>query len=387
MAILSGINTNLRGSAGSWTFCKHKGQTVAKQKVDKKSTPVRTLRLMRRRTQLGNLVNMYRAFAGNLHPSFQGKGVLLTDYNEFVSANFNIVKVYLTKSERRSGGCVAAPYMITNGSLPSIEVSGGSVQKTDIALGSTFAITASTTVKEFSDAVIASNPDRFCQGDQITCYIAIQKTNNVTHVPYIVVKCQKVTLNRQASTILLRSVVGAEGFSVVDGHLGAGAAINGAIAWVHSRRSANGTQVSSQYFVVTNSLLASYQSEAHLTAAIDSYGGVNKEEYLTPDNDDQLDIDLLFGGGGSNPSPSSEQEPRTARLELRAPNPGSLTFTVNGEEYEEPMQFEIGTTVAVHAEPSNGWNFVKWRDIDSSEPDYEFEITGDTVLIGDTEEA
>ena len=75
MAILSGINTRLRGSAGDWTFARLNGQTVAKQKVEAKENPTRTFAQVVRRVQWANLVALYQAFEGNLHPSFENKGV------------------------------------------------------------------------------------------------------------------------------------------------------------------------------------------------------------------------------------------------------------------------------------------------------------------------
>ena len=43
MAILTGINTRLHGSAGDWTFARVGDRTIAKQKVEKKAVPTRTL--------------------------------------------------------------------------------------------------------------------------------------------------------------------------------------------------------------------------------------------------------------------------------------------------------------------------------------------------------
>ena len=76
MAILSGINTRLRGSAGDWTFSRLNGQTVAKQKVETKENPTRTFAQMIRRVQWANLVALYQAFEGNLHPFVRKQGSL-----------------------------------------------------------------------------------------------------------------------------------------------------------------------------------------------------------------------------------------------------------------------------------------------------------------------
>ena len=86
MAILNGINTKLRGSIGQYTFQRLNGQTVAKEKVEKKAIPVRTLTQMLRRVRWANLVNMYRAFEGTLHPSFESKDPRVSDYNMFMQA-------------------------------------------------------------------------------------------------------------------------------------------------------------------------------------------------------------------------------------------------------------------------------------------------------------
>ena len=70
MAILTGINTRLRGSAGEWTFTRLGGRTVAKQKVERKEIPSRTFAQMRHRVRWANLVKLFRAFTGTLHHSF-----------------------------------------------------------------------------------------------------------------------------------------------------------------------------------------------------------------------------------------------------------------------------------------------------------------------------
>ena len=156
MAILTGINTRLRGSAGEWTFTRLGGRTVAKQKVERKEIPSRTFAQMRHRVRWANLVNLFRAFTGTLHPSFESRPQGVSDFNMFISSNIGGSPVYLTSQEATQGGAVVAPYQITRGSLPSVEVvangPNGEVG-TDISLGS-LTIGESTTLKQFSDAVV-----------------------------------------------------------------------------------------------------------------------------------------------------------------------------------------------------------------------------------------
>ena len=370
MAILTGINTKLKGSAGQWTFSRLKGQTVAKEKADKQSTPSRTMKQMKRRMQWANVVTMWRAFGSKLHPSFENKAQTVTDYGEFVSVNAGIVPVYLSKSEARQGGCVVAPYQITFGTLPAITVGDGTgdVKKTDIALGSTFAITSATTVKDFSDAVVDHNAD-FRDGDEIAVFIARQLVNAATQTPYVVIEAESVTLNRNDNETLLRDVVSEAGFSVVDECLGASAAVNGGIAWVHSRNTQNGTKVSSQRFIVTNTLLEQYQTAGKLSSAIESYGGLNGEDFLTPKTEDDEEP-------GPGPVPPADY---TLTLALDPEDAG--TYSVNGEhlavgEYEYPA----GAELEVHFEAAGGWTFGGWKNREETDPDFTLTLNGDTLL-------
>lgn len=286
MAILTGINTRLRGSAGDWTFARLNGKTVAKQKVERKAVPSRTYAQMAHRVQWANIVNLYRAFEGNLHPSFENKAHGISDFNEFVSANIGIVPVYLTKDEARQGGSVVAGYQVTRGSLPSIAITTGTgnVVVTDISLGS-ITVGSGTTLKIFSEAVVGNNRD-FEEGDQISVFIATQTVNGETNIPYVKIQAMEVTLDCHNETAELFDLVGTEGFGNVGGYLGAGSTVNGGIAYIHSRKTKSVTRVSTQRFFIANNILSNYQSDGQRIAAIVSYGGTQDKEFLTPNVDD-----------------------------------------------------------------------------------------------------
>ena len=275
----------MKGSAGDWTYSRVGGSTIAKQKVEKKENPSRSFAQMARRVRWRNIQNLWASFSGTLRPSFEGRAVRVSDANAFVSANIGGAPVYLTKEEAKQGACVVAAYEITNGSLPSIDVAAGTggVPVTDIALGNLI-IDSDTTLKEFSDAVVDNNSG-YVQGDQISCYIAIQEQNPVTGIPYVRIKAYEVTLNQRDEDTLLADVVAADGFSSVDGKLGASGAVSGGIAWVHSRKEAGQTHVSKQSFYVNNALLAQYQTAAKRIEAILSYGGKVSQLFLVPNTD------------------------------------------------------------------------------------------------------
>ena len=58
--------------------------------------------------------------------------------------------------------------------------------------------------------------------------------------------------------------------------------------WVHSREAVDGTlKVSTQFFYVENSALATYQSNSAIIASVNSYGGINSAAvYLQPELND-----------------------------------------------------------------------------------------------------
>lgn len=285
MAILTGINTRLRGSIGDYTFARVNGQTVASQKVEKKSVPVRSRSQMLVRMQLANLAHLYQSFKGNLRLGFEGKAMQVSDYNEFIRTNFNANQVYLTKSQVAQGGCVVAAYQLTRGSLSvvNVEFGAGDVPESDIALGS-LSLGSSTTLKAFSEAVLQNNPG-WQQGDQLSVFIARQTVDAATGVPRVEITSIEVTLDVEADTTMLGDLIDITLFGVVDGCLALAGPVNGAVAIVHSRKTKNGTLVSSQFFVVSNSYLAQFQSAAAFEAAVKSYGGLTQDEFLTPNVD------------------------------------------------------------------------------------------------------
>ena len=269
------------------TMRRVNGLTLTSEKVTRNTK--KTFAQTRRYVQLANIISMWRAFTGNLHPSFEGRRQLVSDMNMFVSANLGNIPVYLTRNEAKQGGAVVAPYQVTCGSLPSVDVvasgTNGEVG-TDISLGS-LTIGESTTVKQFSDAVVNNNTN-YQQGDQITCFVAKQSTNSVSGVPYVEIEAYEITLDQLDNETLL-SEFDPDGLVFTkmasSDKLGMSQAVNGGVVYIHSRKTSNGTKVSTQYFVVNNTLLANYQSDAKLVEAVKSYGGTTADAFLTPNVD------------------------------------------------------------------------------------------------------
>ena len=312
MAILNGILKKLNGSAGSLTFKQVNGQTV----VSEKATTVKNSRTpaqQRQRTKWGNVVQMYKGICPLINYGYEAKPAGCSDYNMFMKANMKLTDIYLTRDEVAGGGCIAAPYQLTQGTLPSIVTSGeGDNVRTDISLGD-LTINTETTVKDFAQAVVSNNAD-YDYGDQIAFFDVLQKVNAVSMIPYCQFSATNVVLDK-ASEVKLWDLVNKHGFaSSSDGFLmhaeGEG---NGVYGWVHSRKGASKTLVSTQVLIDNNAeMLAEYSGDNAYKRSVKTYGGestafltpgtmtTSGAEAATPSEEGNGGSDNTDGGGGSD---------------------------------------------------------------------------------------
>lgn len=291
MAKVNGVATQLSGKVGQLIYRQTKYGTVVYEAPTKASVPQRTEAQMQVRTQWGNMAAVYRQFNQTLKKGFEGLNGKMNDYNAFIQANTNVVKVYVPKSVRLNGGSVLAPYQITRGTLPSVAMvkNSGGVLVSDIALG-TLVIGAETTVADLANAVIAYNAG-FEAGDQVTFFYGQQTTDAVTGIPRARIYGFKVMLNPGDSTPLYEQVSEIGFSSVAAGGSGSGyvlgmsvAIADGAAVWVHSREDGTGgLKVSTQFLYVDSTVLAGYQTLEAMELSADSYGGINAGAvYLQP---------------------------------------------------------------------------------------------------------
>lgn len=311
MAILNGIIKKMTGSAGQLTFKTVNGQTVVSEKVTVVKN-ARTAGQQRQRMKWVNIIRMYSGIAPLLKNGFEKKMAQQSDYNMFVRLNSAASPVYLTKPEADGGACIAAPYQITQGSLPSIVIAGeGAEAKTDIALGS-LTISASTTVAEFAKAVVDNNAD-YNYGDQISFYNILQRVNAETNIPYCQFSACYVVLDKD-SAVKLWDLVNKAGFhsaSLSGGQyvLGHGDSEGDAVfAWVHSRYENGKTRVSTQFLINANSILADYQDDEAYALACKSYGGVSTV-FLQPDGTGVVSSGSSNSGGASDGGSGGSQTP------------------------------------------------------------------------------
>ena len=295
MAKFTGLLRKQVGSIGDLTFKQVNGVTIVSEKITQMTNP-RTDAQMRVRTRWNNIVAMYKGIRPLLNRGFESKAAGLSDFNMFMKMNMQKTPVYLTKQQVSGGACVAAPYQITQGSLPAIVLAGtGNGTKTDIYLGA-LTISGTTTVAQFSQAVVENNAD-YKYGDQISFFRIQQKTNEETGIPYCQFSASKVVLNAADTTTKLWDIVNRVGFASSDSCLGHNESnFVGAFGWVHSRKSSGKTLVSSQSLVAVNeTILAEHQGELAYNLSKSSYG-VTQEVFLSPG---EVESGATSGGGNS----------------------------------------------------------------------------------------
>ena len=275
MGTITSIN-EFSGKLGNMVGFKKKDGTYGVRKHQRKPNNPRTTAQMAVRVSIANMVAFWKAMVAVSRPNFENKPAGDSDYNVFFQTNYGNNPVYLTKQDVRAGTCVAAPYMITRGTLPTIAltaVSGGKM-KSDIALDD-FTITTETTVGELAQAICGGAPERFKEGDMLSV-IYVEQTevsdpDNNVYIPRVVVKALRIPMDTSDQR-LVADLENGDLVGVTDGYLSSKSTVNGGFTMVHSRLVEGKTAVSTQWFTVNNNILSLYTGSAARQKAMGSYG-------------------------------------------------------------------------------------------------------------------
>lgn len=270
------------------------GQTRQRELAASVTNP-RTQSQMAHRARWANCVNMYRVNSSWLKYAFETKKSNQSEYNKFMSLNAANSPVFLTKQEAAAGACVVAPYVIMQGSLPSIETQfNGDEYVTNIFLGPQSPSFYTASIATVSQLLLQYNP-ALREGDQLSLIKLSQQTNANTGIPFVIVRKYEVILNSTDSRLwndfmpadLVRSIT-TEGQSVMYVTVGSDA---GGFVIGLSRTIGGKTYVSTQNIVVTNNdaMISAYSSQAALQRAIDSYGE-SQEAFLSSTAANELPI-------------------------------------------------------------------------------------------------
>lgn len=341
-----------RGKVGDLVFARRLGQQTTRA-YNSNPKDAKTRSQVTQRVKVANVIAMYRALKNICNHSFEGLDVGQTSYSAFVKANLTGNKVSLTKEAASFGACVVAPYLISRGSLPSIQVEGtGADAVTNIAVGN-LTISGTTTIGQFADALVANNAG-IEYGDQLTYVSLVQQTDANTGYPIVVAGIYEVTLN-SASTDKVRDFIPEVGSSVKNGFLAHGALIGrGGFAWILSRKpTGSSLMVSTQRLVLTSpDVYDQFATADANTRAISSYG-FTMEPILAPGvvgapagpSAGSGDSGGSSSGGssevGGNPSVSSikvDEDTITAATENEfSLTQGQHTLVINGSNLSSGM--------------------------------------------------
>lgn len=278
MAVLQ--NMWLRGAKkklGGTVLYTQGGRTLQRELAPEVKNP-KTPAQMGQRVKWANLVAFYRANAGWMPKAFENKKATQSDYNKFMSLNAANSRIYLTKEQARQGACVVDSYRVSDGTLQPVDIFPTAQDwVTNLYLTGLSKLDATTSVADFSKALIASNAG-LRTGDQLSFIRITQLFNNTTSIPYIQVRAYELLINEQGpgfvkdfwpvELLALGEVQKTPALMVKNNSK------QGGFALIVSRTQGGRVLVSPSQITQVNmtDVINQYSSSAALQAAIDSYG-------------------------------------------------------------------------------------------------------------------
>lgn len=274
----------LSGKLGIYVFARRKGEQVSRSWV--KPTDTKTVAQGRQRSALANIIRIYQSSPSFFRSAFANKRSNQSDYNALVSRNIGkSPRIHLPKSVVEAGGGVVAPYVISDGGVQPIIVTGiGVTARTNIAVGTGLTIDGTTTVAALSQAILANNTF-IEEGDQLS-YLSIEQFTD-GGVPKLRARKYELIISASGSG-LAQDYIPAFGLSTSGGFIAHGDFVySGAFAWVLSRNKGGKIDVSRQKLIVTDeNLYSSYVGATAIATANKSYKNTNNI-FISPDGSDQ----------------------------------------------------------------------------------------------------
>lgn len=281
--IRNAANRKIRGRIGDTTYYVSLDRQIARQALNSSNygeSARRTEAQQSRRVKWSNLVNFYKLSKRWMPKAFESKKKGQSDYNRFMSINLPYSSVSLTRDEALQGACVVEPFVVSQGSLPTIEiVKDGSNYKTNIVLPSD-TIEEDTTVAQFTADVLAGNA-WIEEGMQLS-FVSYQQLTSSAGVPQCTCAFYEVTLDLNNTNELWKYLpefccIATDGFLSTDVNVS-----TGCFAYILSDQRGGKIRVSSQTLINNNrSMISLYSSASQRQLSIDSYG-VDTEVVLSP---------------------------------------------------------------------------------------------------------
>lgn len=281
--IRNAANQQIKGKVGAVTYYVSEGRQIARQALNNSNygeTASRSEAQQTQRIKWANLVNFYKVCRTWMPKAFEGKKPGQSDYNRLMQVNMPFTDIYLTKNEAAVGACVAEDYIISQGSLPSVEMSkSGTGFVTNIYVGD-LTISETTTVGTFSKALVENNTN-IEYGMQVA-YVSLMQSVDSLGVPRLICTFYEVTLKNNSEDKLydylppLCASIREQCLATVQ------EVPIGACAYVVSDLRNGSLRVSTQVLQTNNTtLITTYSSEMAKQKAIMSYG-LDPDVVLSP---------------------------------------------------------------------------------------------------------
>ena len=316
--------TLISGKTGALTWQVREGEQIVFESPVFDQKGVRTEAQAEHWERFAVSTSAAKAFEKQLKMSFEKQKRTDSFLSEFVKFNIKGLHVWLTREEIEGGMQVLDNYVVSHGSLdPDYEIKCGlkdNMVVSNIKLGD-LQIGPDTTVKQFSNAVIANNGGLFLNHHRITFVRATQVPAIGKYKDSIRVLTYSLTLDQFDANGLgtkLSDVVGPDAFvstladNEIDGqsyYLSAPVKPETMLCWIHSF-DLDGRTVCSDQFLIGSTTLQAARSTAEAQAkAIESYK-VRTVNHLSPNSADsvaaQAGNGLKLGSLGHLPGDDAE---------------------------------------------------------------------------------
>lgn len=166
-----------RGRVGSMVYYIRKGEQIARSLSQSVSNP-QTSAQMDTRVAWNNLVQFFKRSRFWMHwGAFEDKKKTWSDYNAFMSANAKKLDVAITKEQAAAGYAVVADYVVTKGSMPTVNITYiNNKYISDLYFGEGADFESDVTVGELS-TLLLNNNNGLLPGDQLSFIVYLQGGN------------------------------------------------------------------------------------------------------------------------------------------------------------------------------------------------------------------
>ena len=287
------VNAKISGNVGSLNFRKRGSQVVVAERSYANSSKGNGASYKQRlhRIRIANVSSVFRSIAAIEAQAWQYKGTNQSDANMFFAKNLANSPVFLTAEQAKNGAAVIAPYVVSEGTLPSLAQSfNANTFHTGIKVPAGW-IVGQNTIGALSMAIVANN-EGVKNGDKFTFAKIEQTTSDINSKSYPMLNVTYFELTLDANSVI--SVTSLPNYALMNFAVGENNEIicnecgNAAFA-IHSRLLSSKLYTSTQMVSMNpvQTIFEDFTSEAQKARAMDSYG-YKPDVLLTPDMVDDM---------------------------------------------------------------------------------------------------